>query len=199
MGRHRTFERGETVFAPGDSGAGFATLVSGALKMTTVDADGSEHIVSLVHPAGFVGQLFSASEEFEIKALVPSKLCMFGSADYERALVRYPALSGALLKQAIQDGNMARRALGLVTRPKAQARVAGLIAAFADGAGHAPCHPASSFDLPLTRGEMADLLGLTIETVSRQLSALERQGLIRREGARGIHILDAPGLHSLAE
>lgn len=66
MGRHRTFERGETVFAPGDNSAGFATLVSGALKMTTVDADGHEHIVALVHPAGFVGQLFSASEEFEI-------------------------------------------------------------------------------------------------------------------------------------
>lgn len=124
---------------------------------------------------------------------------MFGSADYERALVRYPALSGALLKQAIQDGNAARRAIGLVTKPRAQARVAGLLAALADGAGHAPCHPANSYEMPLSRQEMADLLGLTIETVSRQLGALEKIGVIKRDGARGIHILDAHALVQLSE
>ena len=49
-------------------------------------------------------------------------------------------------------------------------------------------------DLPLSRAEMAGLLGLTIETVSRQVSALERSGAIRRHGLRGIELVDAAQL-----
>ena len=48
--------------------------------------------------------------------------------------------------------------------------------------------------LPLSRNDMASLLGLTIETVSRQLTGLEKSGLIQRQGARGIIIRDAPAL-----
>jgi CRP/FNR family transcriptional regulator len=46
----------------------------------------------------------------------------------------------------------------------------------------------------LTRGELASLLGLTIETVSRQLTQLERDGMIRRNGPRGIELVDAARL-----
>ena len=64
----------------------------------------------------------------------------------------------------------------------------------AGAASDSPCHPAARFDLPLSRAEMAGLLGLTIETVSRQVSALERSGAIRRKGLRGIELVDAAQL-----
>jgi CRP/FNR family transcriptional regulator len=69
--------------------------------------------------------------------------------------------------------------------------------AFANAASDSPCHPVAEFDLPLTRGDIAGILGLTIETVSRQLSKLEKTGLIERKGARGIEIRDAPALEAL--
>ncbi|MEC8795560.1 MAG: helix-turn-helix domain-containing protein, partial [Pseudomonadota bacterium] len=50
------------------------------------------------------------------------------------------------------------------------------------------------FDLPLTREAMADYLGLTLETVSRQISALKRDGVIQLEGKRHITIPDMPQL-----
>ena len=68
----------------------------------------------------------------------------------------------------------------------------------ARAASDSPCHPSQSFDLPLTRGEIAGMLGTTIETVSRQLSALEGEAVIRREGARGIRITNLPGLEAAA-
>jgi CRP/FNR family transcriptional regulator len=54
--------------------------------------------------------------------------------------------------------------------------------------------PATLFDLPLSRGEMADLLGLTIETVSRQLKRLEAARIIELVGRRGVVLRDAPAL-----
>ena len=68
----------------------------------------------------------------------------------------------------------------------------------ADSASSSPCHPAETFDLPLSRGEMAGMLGLTIETVSRQLTRLEKEGAIARKGTRGIRLLDAARLGILA-
>jgi CRP/FNR family transcriptional regulator, anaerobic regulatory protein len=62
------------------------------------------------------------------------------------------------------------------------------------------CQPgmAPGFDLPLSRGEMADLLGLTIETVSRQLKRLEAARVLDLVGRRGVVVRDAPALSALA-
>lgn len=70
--------------------------------------------------------------------------------------------------------------------------------AFARAASDSPCHPAQSFDLPLTRGEVAALLGLTIKTVSRQLGELEASGAILRKGARGIELVAPAQVGELA-
>jgi CRP/FNR family transcriptional regulator len=53
-----------------------------------------------------------------------------------------------------------------------------------------------TFDLPLTRGEMAEVLGLTIETVSRQLTKLKAEGAINLMGARGITLRDRAKLEA---
>lgn len=56
LGRRRTLNRGETLFASGDEEIACATLISGALKISSFGEDGTERILSLVHPAGFVGE-----------------------------------------------------------------------------------------------------------------------------------------------
>ena len=69
-----------------------------------------------------------------------------------------------------------------------------MLLTFAHAASDSPCHPVSRFDVPMTRGDMADMLGLTIETVSRQLSVLEREAVIARHGRRGIELIDVAAL-----
>ena len=83
------------------------------------------------------------------------------------------------------------------SRRSASGKVAGLLLALAQAASHSPCHAAMRFDIPLTRGEMAGLLGVTIETVSRQLTRLEQDGLIIRSGARGIILQDPARLEAM--
>jgi CRP/FNR family transcriptional regulator, anaerobic regulatory protein len=198
MGRHRDFRRGETVMIAGEDNLACATLVSGALKVTHIDADGNEQILSVIHPAGFVGEMFAPVAHHDIVALTDSRLCLFLRPDYEQAVSRFPELAQALLRRSSAELLEARTLLDLKGRKSAEAKVAGLILAFAKSASDSSCHAASSFDLPLSRSEIASLLGLTIETVSRQFTKLERGGLIRRKGARGLSLRDAPALEAAA-
>jgi CRP/FNR family transcriptional regulator, anaerobic regulatory protein len=185
-GRTRTLKRGEMLFAAGDEEAACATLVSGALKVSAIDMDGNEQILALVHPSGFIGELFAPFAHHDVVALTESKLCTFARGDIERAIDDYPALARALLKRSQADLLASRSLLELTGNASAEARLAALLHDFAAAASESSCHLASEFELPLTRGEMANMLGLTIETVSRKLGDLEDMGAIFRKGKRGI-------------
>ncbi len=197
-GRTRTLQRGEMLFAAGDEEAACATLISGALKVSAVDQDGNEQILALVHPAGFIGELFAPFAHHDVVALTQSKLCTFARCDIERALGDYPALARALLKRSQTDLLAARSLLELTGNARAEARLAALLHDFAAAASDSSCHLASEFELPLTRGEMANMLGLTIETVSRKLGELEDMGAITRRGKRGIALVDAQLLQDIS-
>jgi CRP/FNR family transcriptional regulator, anaerobic regulatory protein len=196
VGRHRLLAAGELLFAPGDDDA-CATLISGVLKQVRTDADGVERIVALIHPAGFVGELFSPGEGCEVRAVTDAQLCLFPRGAYARMVADNPRLAMGVARRALKASAESRALLDLIGRRRAEARVAGLLLALADAAGSEPCAPAASFDLPLTRTDMAALLGTTIETVSRQLGALEDRGLIKREGRRTLHILNPAGLAAI--
>lgn len=198
LGRRRWVAKGETIFSAGDSAQLCATLVSGALKIADYGEDGSERILSLIHPAGLVGEMFTAVARHDVVALTDSELCLFDRADYDKAVDRFPALAKALLRRSTEDLSDARALIALQSRRSAQAKVAGLILAMAKAASHSSCHPSARFDLPLSRGEMASLLGITIETVSRILSRLERERLVQRHGARGIELIDTARLERMA-
>lgn len=198
LGRHHNLKRGETLFHAGDSSDHCATLISGALKISQVDAGGTEHILALVHPAGFVGELFAPVAHHDVIALTESRLCVFPTRQYEEVVTRFPALGRALLRRSSEDLFQSRSLMALMTGRTAGQRVAGFLLAMANAASDSPCHPAKAFDLPVTRGEIASLLGLTIETVSRQVTKLEKGRVIRRNGARGVELLDPARLGTLA-
>lgn len=189
-GRTRDVTSGETVFAAGEPQSSCATLVSGALKIASMDANGDEHILALVHPSGFVGEFFQPFAAHDVVALADSRLCVFSGPDMEAAIARYPALARALLRRAQEDLHASRAMLAIGGKTAARARVAAILIEFGRAASDSPCHPARSFDLPLSRGDLANFLGLTIETVSRQITALEREGAIARDGKRGIELID---------
>jgi CRP/FNR family transcriptional regulator, anaerobic regulatory protein len=199
MGHHREIRRGETVFMAGDRNAVCATLTQGALKIVRHDRDGNERILALIHPSGFVGELFAPFAHHDIVALTDSRLCVFSRSQYETMIAGHPQLTTALLRRSAEDLLETRELIDLAGRRSAEARVAGLILSFARAASHSPCHSAADFALPLSRGEMASLLGLTIETVSRQFSKLESKGLIARQGTRGLTLRDPRTLEALVD
>jgi CRP/FNR family transcriptional regulator len=198
LGHHRTLKRGETLSAAGDENTLGATLISGVLKVSSFDEDGTERILSLVHPAGFAGELFEPVAHHDITALTDAELCVFPRQQYVAALERFPALGRALLRRSSKDLLESRSMLAAVTGRTAIQRVAAFLSALARAASPHHGRPAPKFDLVLSRGEIAALLGLTIETVSRQLTRLEDDGVIERVGSRGIRVEDAAHLGRLA-
>ena len=189
-GRSRFLAKGETLFAASESEAACATLKSGALKITSTDIDGRERILSLIHPSGFVGEMFGPYMRHDVVALGAAELCVFSGPAFAEAVERYPKLGQALLRRTQEDLFASRELLALTGKSSAEQRVAGALLSIARAASDSPCHPASRFDLPLSRGELADMLGLTIETVSRMLTRFERDGAIKRNGKRGIELVD---------
>lgn len=196
-GRTVKLKKGEMLFAAGDESHACATLVTGALKVTSFDRDGEERILALIHPAGFVGELFQPFAQHDVVALTDCQLCVFARSEMEQALDKHPALSRALLRRSQDDLHAARELLELTGKQDAATRIAGLIMSLARAASDSPCHPARDFDLPLSRGEMAQMLGLTIETVSRRMTQFEKNGMIAKKGARGIELVDPARLASL--
>lgn len=198
-GRSRKLGRGDLLFAAGDENAACATLIKGALKVASVDEQGTERILAIVHPAGFVGELFAPFAHHDVVALTDSELCVFPRSEIARAVDKHPRLAQALLRRSQEELLQSRELLALSGRRSASAKVAGLLMGLAEAASESSCHPAHEFELPLTRGEIAGMLGLTIETVSRALTKFERDGVIRRKGARGIELVDPARLGALAE
>jgi CRP/FNR family transcriptional regulator len=142
--------------------------------------------------------LFAPFAHHDVTALTDSRVCLFARADLRRAIEEHPQLAAALLRRSEEDLHSSREMVVRGSRP-AVAQVGELLLALAEAASESPCHVSRSFDLCLSRGEMANVLCLTIETVSRALTKLENDQVILRKGARGIELLDSARLRELAD
>lgn len=197
LGRRRTLARGETLFGADDDTA-CATLLTGAVKLSRHDAAGTERMLALVHPAGFLARLFAGGDGVEATALTDCTLCVFARRDVEREMRAHPGFMERVLRATLAELDQSRRLVELIGRRDVRARVAGLILSVAEGGCDGPAADGATIELPLTRGEMAALLGTTIESVSRQLTAMEADGVIARDGPRGLRVRSMAALRETA-
>lgn len=198
IGRRRKVPQGQVIVWAGDRAGSCANLVSGVLKLTSGTMDGREAIVGLLYPGDFVGDLFVDEAQVTVTAVGEADLCFYARDQFEGVLDRHASLERLLLRRTMDSLAEARARLLVLGRRTAEEKVAGFLLELSDRLG-ADDRPSEAFSLPLTRGEMADLLGLTIETVSRQLSRLKAEKVISLAGTRGVEILDRPRLASLLE
>lgn len=185
MGRHRRLGRGQTLIWEGDPPAFVANVISGVLKLTNVGVGGDEQIVGLAWPSDFVGSPFAARPGCSVTALTDSEVCLFPRPAFQEFLDAHPGMERALLARAFADLDKARQFQTMLGRRTAGQRVAALLLAMA-GPGEEAEDAEARIALPMSRQEMADLLGITIETVSRQLGRLTDAGLIALPNRRSV-------------
>jgi CRP/FNR family transcriptional regulator len=200
-GTQRRLARGEALVHAGDATTPCANVQTGLLKISHTNPAGQEVIVGLLWPGDFVGAPFLAAAEagHDVVALTPVTLCQFPAAAMERAMAAHQAMERELLARTMDEVARLRGRLGSIARATALARVAGFLA---EVAGRQRCGRSAAIDvieLPLSRGEIADLLGLTIETVSRQMTRLKTAGVIGLPGGRRVVIQDPDALAEAAE
>lgn len=203
IGRTINLEKGKTLFWEGDESLMVANIVEGVFKLTSSLDDGREQIVSVAFPSDFIGRPFGNKSEYTVTALSDAKLCLFSRAGFDGFARHHPNLEHKLLEQTLSELDRARRWMLLLGRKTAPERVATFVLEMSDKLAGSGCdilgNPLQIFELPFGRQQIADILGLTIETVSRQLTIFKKDGLIELPDRTHIRICDAVRLSNLAQ
>jgi CRP/FNR family transcriptional regulator len=190
---YRSFQAGQTLIWAGDRMEFVGSVVSGIASMTQTMEDGRRQMVGLLLPSDFVGRPGRATAAFDVTATTDLVMCCFRTKPFEELMTTTPHVAQRLLEMTLDELDAAREWMLLLGRKTAREKIASLVLIIARRDAALQVRRSDdrpSIDLPLTREEMADYLGLTLETVSRQISALRRDGVIELEGNRRVHIPD---------
>lgn len=193
-------ETGQTLFYEGDQAEHVYTVTSGLLRLTKLLPDGRRQITGFVFPGDFLGITMEDEHAFTAEAIAASALCRFARPRFDAFVEAHPAMERRLYALAAHELAAARQQLVLLGRKTAAEKLASFILMLAERARQSATDKAErTVTLPMSRGDIADYLGLRIETVSRELTALKAARMIRMTGTHALRILDGDRLAALAE
>ncbi|MBW1893704.1 MAG: Crp/Fnr family transcriptional regulator [Deltaproteobacteria bacterium] len=196
IAKDRFYDKGRIVFSEGDEGDGFYVVADGSVKIYKVSAEGKEHILHIYGPGSpfgevpvFSGQKFPANAE----ALIKSHLLFFSRQTFVDLISENPSLAMnmlAVLSMRLREFTIQIENLSLKEVP---GRLASHLIYLSDEQ-----KTEDKVLLPVSKGQLASLLGTIPETLSRILNKMNSQGLLEVDG-RSIKLLDTHGLRELAE
>ncbi|WP_299673668.1 transcriptional regulator FnrL [uncultured Roseobacter sp.] len=190
---YRSFSAGQTVMWAGDHMDFVASVVSGVATLTQTMEDGRTQMVGLLLPSDFVGRPGRAEAAYTVTATSDLVMCCFRRKPFEQMISTTPHIAHRLLEMTLDELDAAREWMLVLGRKTAREKIASLLSIIARRdalLGLAAPGKELQVEIPLTREAMADYLGLTLETVSRQISALKRDGVIVLSGKRLVTIPD---------
>ncbi len=196
---YRTFEAGQTIAWAGDDLTFVASVVRGVATLGQTLEDGRTQMLGLLLPSDFIGRPWRGTSAYDVSAITDVTLCCFRRKPFEDMLIRTPHIGERLLEMTMDELDAAREWMLILGRKTAREKIASLLTIIArrEKAADVPMAKAHvTIELPLTREAMSDYLGLTLETVSRQISALKREGIILLEGKRRVVVPDMERLQA---
>lgn len=173
------------------------TLTSGMLRLSLALPDGRRQITGFLMPGDYLGLADDETYAQTAEAVVPSGLCSFSVSSMNRLEERFPRLRDRLhlmTRSALREARETQMILGRLAPSE---KVASFLLIMSNRAV-AHGRPESPIQLPMTRTDIADYLGLTIETISRTFTKLKTQGLIRLPDPHSVEIVDKGRLASVA-
>lgn len=179
------FRKGEIIFSQGDPGDCWFEVISGTVRTCHFHVDGHRQLTGFFYKGDVFGVEYGAREaaaEAVTNTILTRRQASHGDGDSLR--------QNRALERALDSAN---QCIFLLGRRNANERVAAFLLIAAKRLS-AP----RSVPLPMTRGDIADYLGLTIHTVSRTISGFVRQGLIELEGPQLCRLVDLDGLRAIA-
>ena len=196
ISRHVHFAAGETVFAQEDVMTSVYNVLDGVLRLYKLLPDGRRQIVGFALPGDFLGMATAERHGFSADAIGPASVCQFTKAAFARFAEHRPILLRRINELAVRELNHARDHMVLLGRRSAEEKVATFLVGWRDRLQRLR-GSARMVSLPMNRQDIADYLGLTIETVSRTFTKLEREGVIDIV-SRGVCLRDAARAEALA-
>jgi CRP/FNR family transcriptional regulator len=189
---------GKVFIEEGEPAGYFCNITAGTARIFKLLPDGRRQITGFVGMGHFLGLAVSDTFAFSAEAIDTVRYCRFPRARLRTLLADFPALEKRLLEVAQDELVAAQEQMLLLGRKTALERLASFL--LAQSRQGSPCqHARARFHLPMPRGDIADYLGLTIETVSRTMTRLRSLNLIDLPTPAEVVIRDAAGLRRLAE
>jgi CRP/FNR family transcriptional regulator len=170
-----------------------ASVVTGLCTLSRSMEDGRRQIMGLLMASDFIGRPGRETVRYDVVAVSDVLLCCFRRKPFEGLVRTTPHIGNRLLDMSLDELDAAREWMLLLGRKTARERIASLLVMIIErehGMAKPDGTPGHSIELPLSRENIADFLGMTLETVSRQLSHLKKDGVIRLEGRRGVTVPD---------
>lgn len=165
------------MFAQDELTTSFCNLLEGVMRLYKLLPDGRRQILAFALPGDFVGLAASPRHGFSADAIGPVTVCRFSRTSFARFTENRPPLLRRINEFAVRELSQAQDQMVLLGRRSAEEKVAIFLIGWRDRLAQ-PGAPTKTVPLPMSRQDIADFLGLTIETVSRTLTKLERDGVI---------------------
>ena len=190
-------EAKEFLFAEGDPISHLYRVETGAIALYKVLADGRRQVMGFAYPGDLIGLGAEGEHAMNAQAIKPTRVRSLPVGSLRQSALSDPML-GFKLYEALARELAATRDLMLTTGQRsAVERVAGFLLGLSRRNARNGQDPAL-FDLPMTRSDIGDFLGLTIETVSRTFTKLKQMGLIELPQTNQVKVLASDELQSLA-
>ena len=189
---------GDTLIEEGDDATHVFTVTSGSMKIYKLLPDGRRQVTGFLFQGDFLGLAFDEAYTYSAEALTDTTVCRFARSSFENFVESRPAMEHRLRVMTSNELAAAQDQMLLLGRKTAQERVASFLLTLVRRQERLG-HDGKAIRLTMTRNDIADYLGLTIETVSRTFTVLRRQGIIEFDRSTLIRIPDRSCLAMLAE
>ena len=190
----RSLEKGEMIYRAGDEGGTLFVLYTGRAKLFRLSAAGKEQVLRIVGPGEFIGELslFSSLPLTDFaQALEATTMCVLQGERLKGLMTKYPSIAFKVMDELSRRLEKAETRIKDISLNPVNKRIAGALLELSEGG--------EEVLLPMTKGDLASHLGITQETLSRRLAALQEEGLIALEGHRRITIKNRPGLEGISQ
>ena len=195
---HASLPASYTVFREGDLVDHVYSIANGAVKLYKLLPDGRRQIIGFL----FSGDIFGLGTDdgycYTAETITATQLCRFTHRKLDTLMVEIPRLERRMFTMAVKDLMAAQEQMLLLGRKTAREKVATFLVKLSQRSVKAG-QPASPVALPMSRADIADFLGLTIETVSRTFTQLKRDNIIGLPAADHCVLNDWDALREMAE
>ena len=186
--------KGEDLFAEGDEAEFFYQIVSGAIRSYKLLSDGRRQIDAFHLRGDIFGLQAGAEHRFSGEAVGDATVIAYRRSRLDALIEDDPTFRSKIMTATLRNLERAQNHMLLLGRKTAQEKLATFLLDMAQRLASSDEH----FELPMQRSDIADHLGLTIETVSRTLTQFARSGLIRLlPASRSVCLCNKMALHRL--
>ena len=194
IGSRRSFMRDQEIYAEGDPSDCWYKVMSGTVRICKLLADGRRQIAEFCFGGDCFGIDNTSARVFSAEVVSDAILARYPRRATERLIDESPKLARHLCDMTLRDLAQAQVRTLLLGRMTASERVANFLLEMSERRD-----ARRIVELPMSRNDIADYLGLTIETVCRVLSVFKRDGAIAIPAPHRIELCDRNALHAIGE